>query len=127
MYCVHSIPCLESAVHQPTADLSLSPQNFPKNLRAAQALREIAERKSCTPGQLSLAWLLAQDPLVIPIPGTKKVKYLEENVRALDVVLTKEEEKEVRTVLERAGAGSAEGARYPEAMLSALFADTVPL
>ncbi|KAJ9123361.1 hypothetical protein QFC22_001560 [Naganishia vaughanmartiniae] len=105
-----------------------SEENFPKNLRAAQALREIAERKSCTPGQLALAWLLAQDPLVIPIPGTKKVKYLEENVRALDVVLTDEEEKEVRAVLERAGAGAgAQGARYPEAMLSALFADTVPL
>ncbi|KAJ9090919.1 hypothetical protein QFC19_009345 [Naganishia cerealis] len=90
----------------------------------AQALQEIARRKACTPGQLTLAWLLAQDPLVIPIPGTKKVEYLEENVRALDVVLTDDEEKEVRAVLERAGA---QGGRYPEAMMSTLFADTVPL
>lgn len=99
-------------------------QNFPKNLRAAEAIGHIAERKGCTAGQLSLAWLLAQDPLVIPIPGTKKIKYLEENVKALEVRLTEEESLEIRKALENA---SAQGLRYPEAMLSALFADTVPL
>lgn len=71
-----------------------------------------------------MAWLSAQDPLVIPIPGTKKIKYLEENVKALEVHLTDEESLEIRKALENA---SAQGSRYPEAMLSALFADTVPL
>ncbi|KAI5455510.1 hypothetical protein NCC49_000318 [Naganishia albida] len=101
-----------------------SEENFPKNLRAAEAIGHIAERKGCTAGQLSLAWLLAQDPLVIPIPGTKKIKYLEENVKALEVRLTEEESLEIRKALENA---SAQGSRYPEAMLSALFANTVPL
>jgi aryl-alcohol dehydrogenase-like predicted oxidoreductase len=99
-------------------------QNFPKNLRAAEAISGIAKRKGCTAGQLTLAWLLAQDPLVIPIPGTKKIKYLEENVKALDVHVSKEESLEVRKALEGA---TAQGSRYPEAMLSALFADTPPL
>jgi aryl-alcohol dehydrogenase-like predicted oxidoreductase len=67
---------------------------------------------------------LAQDPLVIPIPGTKKIKYLEENIKALEVHLTEDESLEIRKALENA---TAQGSRYPETMLSTLFADTVPL
>ncbi len=57
------------------------------NLALVERIREIAERKDCTPGQLALAWVLAQGDDVVPIPGTKRVRYLEENVGALDVRL----------------------------------------
>jgi aryl-alcohol dehydrogenase-like predicted oxidoreductase len=87
-------------------------------------MNEIASRKGCTVGQLSLAWLLAQGPDVIPIPGTKKIKYLEENVAALKVELTTEEEKDIRNVLDKA---SVAGDRYPTQWLNGLFADSAPL
>jgi aryl-alcohol dehydrogenase-like predicted oxidoreductase len=87
-------------------------------------MNEIATRKGCTVGQLSLAWLLAQGPDVIPIPGTKRIKYLEENLAALKVELSTEEEKEIRGVLEKSKVA---GDRYPSAWLSGLFADSAPL
>jgi len=101
-----------------------SKENFPKNLKLVDGLVEIAKKKGCTPGQLTLAWLLAQGDDIIPIPGTKKIKYLEENLGALDVKLTREEEKEIRDLVEKA---EVHGARYPETMLDTLFADTPPL
>ena len=58
------------------------------NLVLVERVRELAAAKGCTPGQLALAWVLAQGPDVAPIPGTKRIPYLEENVGALDVVLT---------------------------------------
>jgi aryl-alcohol dehydrogenase-like predicted oxidoreductase len=61
------------------------------NLALVQRIREIAEEKGCTPGQLALAWVLAQGDDVAPIPGTKRVRYLEENVGALEVELSREE------------------------------------
>lgn len=67
---------------------------------------------------------MAQGEDIIPIPGTKKIKYLEENQGALDVKLTGEEEKEIRKLVESA---EVHGERYPEAMMGRLFADTVPL
>lgn len=99
-------------------------QNFDKNLEAVHTMNEIASRKGSTVGQLSLAWLLAQGPDVIPIPGTKKIKYLEENVAALKVELTTDEEKEIRNVLDKA---TVAGGRYPDAWVSGLFADAAPL
>lgn len=65
-----------------------------------------------TPGQLALAWLLARGRDVVPIPGTKRRKYLEENVGSLDVELT---EEDLRRIEEAAPAGAAAGERYPEA------------
>jgi aryl-alcohol dehydrogenase-like predicted oxidoreductase len=62
--------------------------NFAKNLDLVEQVRKLAADKGCTPGQLALAWVLAQGPDVVPIPGTKRVHYLEENVGALDVTLT---------------------------------------
>lgn len=76
------------------------------------------------PGQLTLAWLLAQGEDIIPIPRTKKIKYLEENLGALDVKLSMEEEKEIRGLVEGA---EVHGTRYPEAMMASLFADTPEL
>lgn len=87
-------------------------------------MNEIATRKGCTVGQLSLAWLLAQGLDVIPIPGTKKIEYLEENVAALKVELSTEEEKEIRDVLQKC---QVTGGRYPDAWASSLFADSAPL
>jgi len=101
-----------------------SAENFSKNLQLVDALKEIAKKKGCTAGQLSLAWLLRQGDDVIPIPGTKKIKYLEENLGALEVKLSDEEEKEIRALVEKA---EVHGLRYPEMMVGHLFADTPEL
>jgi hypothetical protein len=74
--------------------------------------------------QLTLAWILAQGPEFIPIPGTTKIERLDENLGALKVTLSTEEEKEIRQACESA---TIHGGRYPEAFASALFVDTVPL
>ena len=66
-----------------------------------EKVRELADEKGCTPGQLALAWVLAQGEDVAPIPGTKRVKYLEENVGALDVTLTDDELKALETAVPR--------------------------
>jgi aryl-alcohol dehydrogenase-like predicted oxidoreductase len=101
-----------------------SEENFPKNLKLVDALSSISKKKGCTPGQLTLAWLLAQGDDIIPIPGTKKIKYLEENLGALNVKLTREEEQEIRELVENA---EVHGERYPEEMMAYLFADTPAL
>src|SRR6476661_2483952 len=66
-------------------------ENFDANMRAASAVRALGERKGATPGQIALAWLLHKGPDVVPIPGTKRRSYLEENVAAADIRLTREE------------------------------------
>lgn len=101
-----------------------SEENFPKNLKLVDALSSISKKKGCTPAQLTLAWLLAQGEDIIPIPGTKKIKYLEENIGALKVTLSKEEEQEIRSLVENA---EVHGGRYPEGMGGHLFADTPDL
>ncbi|KAI3317948.1 putative aldo/keto reductase [Xylariaceae sp. AK1471] len=79
-----------------------SGENLHTNLKLVRQFKEMADRKRCTPAQLSLAWLLKQGVDVIPIPGTKKIKYLEENWGALRVQLTDAEEKEIRNFVENA-------------------------
>ena len=101
-----------------------SEENFPKNLKLVDEIGKIAKKKGCTPSQLTLAWLMKQGEDIIPIPGTKKIKYLEENMKALEVKLTKEEEEEIRKVVD---AAEVHGDRYPEAMMGRLFADTPEL
>ncbi|HKG91507.1 MAG TPA: aldo/keto reductase [Gemmatimonadaceae bacterium] len=66
-------------------------ENFDANVRAASAVRDLASKKGAAPGQIALAWLLHKGPDVVPIPGTKRRKYLEENVASADVRLTSEE------------------------------------
>jgi aryl-alcohol dehydrogenase-like predicted oxidoreductase len=90
-------------------------ENFQKNLDLVARVETIAREKKSTPGQLALAWLLAQGDDVVPIPGTKRRKYLEENAAALDVKLTADD---LRRIDEVAPKGSAAGARYPETMMS---------
>ncbi|KAI9734710.1 MAG: hypothetical protein M1818_006697 [Claussenomyces sp. TS43310] len=101
-----------------------SEENFPLNLKIVDRVVELAKKKGCTPGQLTLAWLLAQGDDIIPIPGTKKIKYLEENMAALDVKLTDEENRDIRAVIEKA---EVQGDRYAENGMGMLLADTPPL
>jgi aryl-alcohol dehydrogenase-like predicted oxidoreductase len=90
-------------------------ENFQKNLDLVARVEALARERHCTPGQLALAWLLAQGEDIIPIPGTKRRKYLEENVGALQVKLSAED---LRRIEEVAPKGAASGLRYPEAMMS---------
>ena len=89
-------------------------ENFERNLQLVERVREIAAEKRCTPAQLALAWLLAQGQDVVPIPGTKKRKYLEENAGAVRVKLTQDD---LRRIDEVAPKGVAAGARYPAAAM----------
>ena len=101
-----------------------SDENFPKNLELVEKLSAIAKAKGCTPGQLTLAWLMKQGEDIIPIPGTKRIKYLEENMGALDVVLSEKEDKGIRKEVEKA---ETSGDRYPGLMQGVCFMDTPPL
>jgi aryl-alcohol dehydrogenase-like predicted oxidoreductase len=85
--------------------------NFQKNLDLVALLEQMAREKHCTPSQLALAWLLHQGDDIVPIPGTKRVKYLEENVGALDVKLTPDDLRRIDAIAPK---GVAAGTRYPE-------------
>jgi len=89
-------------------------ENFARNLELVARIRDMASEKGCTPSQLALAWVLAQGDDLVPIPGTKRRKYLEENVAALDVVL---DARDLARIEEIAPHGAAAGPRYPEAMM----------
>jgi aryl-alcohol dehydrogenase-like predicted oxidoreductase len=86
--------------------------NFQKNLDLVALLEELAKQKRCTPSQLALAWLLHQGDDVVPIPGTKRVRYLEENVGAIEVSLTAADLRRIEAIAPK---GVAAGTRYPEA------------
>ena len=90
-------------------------ENFQKNLDLVARVELLAREKSCTPSQLALAWLLAEGDDILPIPGTKRRKYLEENLGALQVQLTP---SDLRRIEEVAPKGAASGLRYPEAMMN---------
>lgn len=92
-------------------------ENFEKNLELVRHVEELAREKGCTPAQVGLAWVLAQGSDIVPIPGTKQRKYLEENVAALEVRLTPED---LRRIDEIAPKGVAAGERYPEASMKAV-------
>jgi aryl-alcohol dehydrogenase-like predicted oxidoreductase len=87
-------------------------ENFQRNLDLVERAEEIARRKECTPAQLALAWLLAQSRDIVPIPGTKQRRYLEENVGALQVELSPFDLQEIEEVAPK---GVAAGERYQEA------------
>jgi len=92
-------------------------ENFQKNLQLVERVEKLAAAKHCTPAQLALAWVLAQGNDIVPIPGTKRRTYLDQNLGALDVRLTPAELKEIDGVLPR---GAAVGARYPEEYMNRL-------
>jgi len=93
-------------------------ESFEKNLELVHRLEAIAREKRCTPGQLVLAWLLAQGPDVVPIPGTKRRHRLEENLGALAVRLSTED---VRRISDTVPSGAGAGLRYPEAQLKGVY------
>ncbi|MCL6444161.1 MAG: aldo/keto reductase [Alicyclobacillus sp.] len=86
-------------------------ENFARNLALVDRIREMAQEKGCTPAQLALAWLLAQGEDIVPIPGTKKRKYLEENAAATDIELSR---ADLARIAEIAPKGVAAGDRYPD-------------
>ncbi|HEX5192924.1 MAG TPA: aldo/keto reductase [Solirubrobacteraceae bacterium] len=85
--------------------------NFAKNLELVDRVRALAAEKDCTPGQLALAWVLAQGEDIVPIPGTKRRSYLEQNVEAAEIELS---EDELAAIDEAAPRGAASGDRYPD-------------
>src|SRR5438309_441045 len=94
-------------------DPRLQGTNFDANVRVASTVQETAKRKDATPGQVALAWLLSRGEDVVPIPGTKRRKYLEENVAAADVVLTKADLAQLESALPPTA-----GPRYSERQLA---------
>ncbi len=92
-------------------------ENFKRNLELADRVREVADGKGITPGQLALAWLLAQGDDIVPIPGTKRRKYLEDNAGAAGVRLTADDLAHIEEAMPR---GSAAGERYAEAQMRAV-------
>ncbi|MFY4775724.1 aldo/keto reductase [Metabacillus sp. RGM 3146] len=86
-------------------------ENFQKNIDLVNRIEEIAKEKDLKPSQLALAWLLVQGEDIVPIPGTKRRKYLEENVEAVNVELSSEDLKRIDEVAPK---GAAAGGRYPE-------------
>lgn len=87
-------------------------ENFQRNLDLVKKIKDIAIEKNCEPSQLALAWLLAQGEDIVPIPGTKRIQYLEENIESLSISLTA---TELARINEVAPQGAATGDRYPEA------------
>jgi aryl-alcohol dehydrogenase-like predicted oxidoreductase len=92
-------------------------ENFSKNLELVGRIEEMARAKGCTPAQLALAWVLAQGTDMVPIPGTKRRTYLEENLGALAVELTADD---LARIDEIAPEGAASGLRYPEAAMKSI-------
>ncbi|HEX7129814.1 MAG TPA: aldo/keto reductase [Rhodanobacteraceae bacterium] len=91
--------------------------NFARNLALVDKVRELADAKGCTPAQFALAWVLAQGEYIVPIPGTKRVKYLDENLGALEVELSGDDLAAIDAIFPR---DAAAGARYPEAAMRML-------
>jgi aryl-alcohol dehydrogenase-like predicted oxidoreductase len=89
-------------------------ENFARNLELVRKIEELAAEKACTAGQLALAWVLAQGDDVVPIPGTKRRSFLEQNVAALDIALTDDELARIDAVMPR---NAAAGTRYPAAFM----------
>lgn len=89
-------------------------ENFNKNLELVKKLEEIANEKGVTASQLAIAWVLAQGKDIVPIPGTKRRKYLEENAKAVEIELTSEDLKRIEEACPKNAAG---GLRYPEEMM----------
>jgi len=92
-------------------------ENFDKNIKLVEKVEEIAREKGITASQLALAWALAQGDDIVPIPGTKRRKYLEQNAAAADVILSQEDLARIEDVFPK---DAAAGLRYPEAMMASV-------
>lgn len=91
--------------------------NFKRNLDLVSKIQQLAAKKNCTPSQLAIAWVMAQGKDIVPIPGTKRRKYLDENLGAIDVQLSAEDLSEIAAIAPK---GVAAGERYPTNMMSHL-------
>ncbi|KAI9042056.1 putative aldo/keto reductase [Aspergillus affinis] len=101
------------------------PENFPKILDLIETFKTVATRKGCTPVQLAIAWLMARGDNIIPIPGTRSTKYLAENVGAIHVKITDEEQEQINEVVQNS---VLQGDRYPQGVpTSFALGDTPPL
>ncbi len=89
-------------------------ENFDKNLELVKKIESIAKEKDCTPAQLALAWVMTQNENIFPIPGTKKIKYVEENVKAINIELSPEDLQQIENIFQK---NAASGMRYPEASM----------
>jgi len=103
----------DSRVHMPR----FQGENFYKNLEMVAKIKSLADAKGCTPSQLAIAWVLAQGEDIITIPGTKRIKNLEENIASEKVSLTAEDLQSIEEIMP---AGSVSGTRYPEKFMSSL-------
>lgn len=92
-------------------------ENFDKNLNLVRQLAELSRKKKCTASQLALAWVLSQGEDIVPIPGTKRRTYLEQNLDALDIEITAADRAAIEAVFPR---GATAGPRYPEAAMKAV-------
>jgi aryl-alcohol dehydrogenase-like predicted oxidoreductase len=92
-------------------------ENFARNLRLVEEVKKMAAHHGCTPSQLALAWVMAQDPHIVPIPGTKRRRYLEENAGAFSVKLSSADLLALDKVFPR---GAAAGERYAEVGMATL-------
>ncbi|KAI0634752.1 Aldo/keto reductase [Trametes polyzona] len=102
-----------------------SKENFPKVLKVVDGIQEIAKKYNATPGQVTLAWLLAQGDDIIPIPGTTRIANMKENLGALELKLSPEDVAEIRNLAE--AAQSTLGPRYPPQFQNLSLVDTPPL
>jgi aryl-alcohol dehydrogenase-like predicted oxidoreductase len=100
-----------------------APDALPANMALFEVVRIWAQRKNATPAQLALAWLLAQKPWIVPIPGTTKVAHVEENLRAADISFTSEELKELSAAV---AAVTIRGERLPPTVLAATGVEAPP-
>jgi len=103
----------DNRVHMPR----FQGENFYKNLELVEKVRMLAAEKECSPSQLAIAWVLAQGKDIITIPGTKHIKYLEENIASENVQLTKDDLQSIDAIMP---AGTVWGTRYPERFMSTL-------
>ncbi len=92
-------------------------ENFEHNMKIVEKLEELAKEKNCTPPQLALAWLLSQGEHIVPIAGTKRIKYLEENAKAAEINLTKQDIEKINNAVPK---DFAKGLRYPERAMQAV-------
>jgi len=92
-------------------------ENFNKNLQLAAKVKELAKQKSVTPAQLALAWVLSQGDDIVPIPGTARIKHVEENIKAVQIRLTREELKQIEDIFPM---NAASGLRYPETAMKSV-------
>jgi aryl-alcohol dehydrogenase-like predicted oxidoreductase len=91
--------------------------NFEKNLKLVDKIKELAKKRSIKPSQLALAWVLNQGDFIFPIPGSTKISHIEENIGATSIRLTSEELNQIDEMIPK---GAASGTRYPEAMMNSV-------